>query len=283
VLPVLDLERPWPAPTSLDDLPFTGRVGDSLQHAVLSFDPPTAHGLDLGLGVVLSPPQGGELSVLDLGSGVLRQLPVTGTFAVFGWIFPSTARALRARIAVEGEGERVAPLPLGPVLKRIGYSPASHPLFVRVAFRDLAQDLDPHESNAVRLHLPGGGVLRVHADPSRGGVLLRSSRTRPEATLDLLLASAFPGIRWGWRDERADARATRPYVEHCVPTPPEAEVAGLRQMIDTLRGGLLRIMAVAEPARHAVVQDQLQVFGPRDLIGQLFSSSAFPQHREKDQ
>lgn len=270
VLSTPDLERVLervPAKPSLSDLPFTGLAGDSLERALVAFEPPSADARHLGVGVVLTSDEGARIEILDLGSGVRLPLPASPTLTVFGWIFPSSARALRDALSASSGA-----LPMGPILRRVGYSPLSHAAFVRAGFRDLAEDIDPHESCAIRLHLPSGGVLRAHADPSRGGILLRSSRTVPDASIDALVRRAFPGVRLASDDATSSSRrgGARAFSEHWVPLPPAQNIAGLQDALSALRAGFMHVMAAGEPARHAAVRDALIAFGVRDLLGRWF-------------
>jgi hypothetical protein len=254
------------------ELAFTGGCEVSLERAVVPYRSPDDRALpggrssDLGVGVVLEGPREGRVEVLDLGSGLVRSAELSLPLVVFGWIFTTPFRELRAqaRRETEGRGGGLA----ARILSQVGYAPLTRPLFLRAAFRDVALDLDPHEGTAVRLTLPGGGVARAHLEYERGVLVFRTGRSVPNAALAAALPDAFPRrplfqVLNGAGQGSAELHVHLPEL----PTLPE-----LRSEIRRVRRGLLHLLARFDEVRYRTVSDTLDGFGARDLLAGVGTS-----------
>jgi hypothetical protein len=256
-------------------LPLTGATDLPLERAVLAFETPEDHHLpggrseDLGLGVVLESNGGGLATVWDAGSGAQRTARTDLPLIIFGWVYRSSLAGLRAD-----------PTPHAlELLERIGYGAASRPVFLRAAFRDIAQDLDPHEGTAVRLSLAGGGVIRAHIDYGHGQMVVQTARAEADPKLRLSLSEAFPG--WplhfvsGWRHPGSGA--------WLVQIPALPDLTALRREMGQLRSGLLRLMARHDSARYRAVCDALRGFGERDLLARVSQHPGTSQGRHEQE
>jgi len=242
-------------------LPLTGALDLPLERAVMAYETPEDQHLpggraeDLGLGIVLESSGGGVATVWDAGSGSLRMARTDLPLVIYGWVYRSSLAGLHAHSTPHAL----------ELLERIGYSAASRPIFLRAAFRDVAQDLDPHEGTAVRLSLSGGGVIRAHVDYGHGQLVVQTARADADPKLRLALSEAFPG--WplhfvpGWRHPGSGA--------WLVQIPGLPDLGSLRREMGQLRSGLLQLMARHDSARYRAVCDALRGFGERDLIGRV--------------
>lgn len=248
------------------ELAFTGGCEVSLERAVVPYRSPDDRALpggrssDLGVGVVLEGPQGGRAEILDLGSGLVRSAEIPLPLVVFGWIFTTPFRELRAQARRDTEGRGVGLA--ARILSQVGYAPLTRSLFLRAAFRDVALDLDPHEGTAVRMALPGGGVARAHLEYERGVLVFRTGRSIPHPALAAALPDAFPRrplfqVLNGAGQGSAELHVHLPEL----PT-----VADLRSEMRRVRRGLLHLLARFDEARYRAVSDTLDGFGERDLL-----------------
>ncbi len=290
------------------DLSFTGGCEVDLQRAVVRYTASGERGLaggrteDLGVGVVLEAPARGVARVLDIGSGQLRETTLELPLVIFGWIFTGPYRELLRWVARQGEestgrSERLPvagnglpgeddPLSSGvlppgvlrDLLSRLGFGPATRPVFLRAAFRDLALDLDPHEGTAVRLSLSGGGVCRVHLDYDRGVLVCRTGRSTPDRALAAALPDAFPN-RTLYRVTSGAGQGTAEFHVHL---PDLLSVAEVRNELRRIRRGLLHLLARFDPPRYRAVSDALAGFGERDLLaGVEEAGGSHPQGRRE--
>lgn len=264
------------------DLSFTGGCEVDLQRAMVRFAGAGERGLpggrseDLGVGVVLEAPARGVARILDIGSGRVRESSLEGPLVIFGWIFSGPFRELLRWVAntgeegspsgagngLPGEGGLLPPGALRALLSRMGFSPATRPVYLRAGFRDLALDLDPHEGTAVRLALPGEGVCRVHLDYDRGVIVCRTGRSAPDQALAAALPDAFPN-RPLYRVRSGAGQGT---VEFHVHLPDLLSVGEVRDELRRIRRGLLHLLARFDPSRYRAVVDALAGFGERDLL-----------------
>jgi hypothetical protein len=173
--------------------------------------------------------------------------------------------------APRAEGSSLPRGVLGGLLSRLGFGPTTRPVFLRVGFRDVALDLDPHEGTAVRLALAGGGVCRVHLDYDRAVLVCRTGRSAPDKALAAVLPDAFPNRSLF----RVTSGAGQGTAEFHVHLPDLLSVAEVRDELRRIRRGLLHLMARFDGVRYEAVSESLAGFGERDLLGRV-ADSGFP-------
>ncbi len=259
---------------SREALIFTGRCESSLRAAVVSYRdaPPSPEGghrlEDLGLGVVIDEVAGSTTTVLDLGSGQIRRADLRGPIVILGWLYPSTLRGLVARATTSsgpdsspGEGWWHDALRL---LDRVGYSAETRPLFLRVGFRDMVEDLDLHESLAIRVLLPGG-VARAELDPTDSVLCIQTSDGKRDLDFETALVDGFPG----WTIERTVPTDGSEGQSYRVQIPHTRSLAELRRELRRVRRGFHHLLSRFEPRRYQAIREMLCGFGERDSLATL--------------
>ncbi len=224
---------------------------------------------DLGLGVVLSETSDGSREMLDLGSGRRSTMVLQGPLVILGWVFSATlSRLLRHGIEEEEVLRRITVPMATRVLGEAGFNSHTRPLLLRLGFRDLARDLDPHEGAAIRFLLPGGGIARLHLDYDHAVVGVGIPDVRFTDVLVDSLEAAFPdvGILHEQAIEGSGVRTCR------LPFRLPENLRAARALLARIRRGSLHLLARFEPERHRAVQDQLEVFGARDSLARLAES-----------
>jgi hypothetical protein len=228
---------------------------------------------DIGMGVVVEERDPGRAEILDLGSGERRPVTVSGPVIILGWVFSSTLQTLREIHAEGKEPPSRSTFALAlRVLERSGFDPVTRPLLLRIGFRDVARDLDPHEGTAVRLVLPGERVARIHLEYDTATLTVRTGSGERTSLLEDGLRSAFPQARL-MAGRGTDAAGLRSYH---LPFELPRSVGETRRFIRRLRRGLLHLLARFEPERYRAVREQVEVFGDRDSLKTLRDGGVAP-------
>ncbi len=235
----------------------------------------------LGLGVVVDGEVPSAAEVMDLGGGAVRTLDLTRRLLVLEWVDGTTVQRLR-HLAASLRGDARDPEPaLGPtgpppssvlssfvleLLRRTDFDPLVRPMFLRLGFRDICRDLDPHEEQAVRMATPDGGVFRARLDCGNGRlVVLADPGTRPAPNLPGKLAEAFPQARVLPLASHGVPAGEGYRVERALPT----SLADTQAWVSGVREGLLRLMGAYEPDRARTHEEILETFGAADTLSSL--------------
>lgn len=248
-------------------LPGVGTL--TLTRAILrtSFDEdPGAQAEDLGIGVVVSQASQGQVEVLELGSCRLRRFSVDGPVVILGWVLHSTLDRLVS--AAEGEDEGLSRMAWAlslRVLEQNGFNAITRTVLLRMGFRDIVRDLDPHEGAAVRLVVEGGGVARIGLDAESTALRIHTGKMARQNALETALQRFFPAADL-LAEGVAGASATQAY--RLSFRPPES-VTECRAWIAGIRRGMLSLIQAMEPRRHQALREQLGVFGERDSLSHL--------------
>lgn len=266
------------------DSSLTGTFQVSLTRAVLPYrdrgdrDLPGGRIGDIGLGVVVDGDDPARADVLDLGSARMRVVDLTGPLVVLGWLYPSGLRSLKR--VVEGVGveemDRARAFTFSMALRALnaaGFGPLTRPTILRIAFRDLCQDLDLHEGTAVRLLLPAGGVARVHLDYETVTLVARTGKTLPDRELEAALVEAF-GARELLRGSAQDPATAQTYQ---LPLPIPRNLADTRRLIERLRRGFGDLLARFEPERQRSLSELTRTLGERDSLRSLHDATEAPR------
>ncbi|MEZ4416952.1 MAG: hypothetical protein R3E10_14470 [Gemmatimonadota bacterium] len=228
---------------------------------------------DIGVGLVLEGRYAASTSVLDLGSTRLRELDLSRELAVLGWVRSETlAHVLDLLAAQQGApdlisrpDQRVGPYCFGlglRVLAGLGFSAATRPAFLRIGFRDLRRDFDPDGRRGIRVDLGEQGIASFELDVDDLTLRIRLDRARDASLLETALNRSFPGLTV--RRAGMLQRASTVLYEARVPLP--RSVNETRELMRTLRAGLIRLVARFEPARYEELARSLEIFGHRDTL-----------------
>lgn len=253
-----------------DQLVFTGRCEVSLVRAVLPYTDLDRAGAapvleDLGLGVVLEAGDPSAATVLDLGSGQRRRADLNRPVVLLGWLYPGTVRALLAQVSDPGSNESQGRSGWWAralrMLDRTGFSPLTRPVFLRAGFRDLVEDVDLHESLAVRIAV-ADGVARAWLDGDRSALMIRIDAGEPDVEFERDLREAFPGwpVLAGLATDGTGAAIRQ------VEIPMARSLRELRRDLRSLRRGILHLLERYEPARHLAIREAFAGFGERDSL-----------------
>lgn len=228
--------------------------------------------LGLGLGVVLDGKRPSRAAVLDLGDGTVREVDLTREVVVLDWIYDTTLAHLGTLLEGEPDGgRRYASQVATEVMKRLGYTPLTRPVFLRMGFRDICQDLDPHEAAGVRIRHPAGGLVRVELDCD--GSCLRVEVPEPQHVNDVTeaLASALP-LRESQRVMGSAAEGAPTLLRIRFPLPLSLqEACGL---MDELRDGMQRLVQRLEPERARAIQLSISAFGIRESLSRFLQPTS---------
>jgi hypothetical protein len=227
---------------------------------------------DVGLALVLDGDIPSRSSCVDLGSGVIRTLDLGSQMVVLDWLYEPTRLHLRGLLEAGGEG-RVPGLEVrrycGEILHRIlartGFGPLARPTLLRLGFRDVARDLDPHEGAAVRILLAPSRVARIRLDPDNVRLVVATGSSVRDGELEAALSGAFPLFEL----QRVIPSAAEGTLSYLVLLPVPATPGELHALLDRIRKGIGRIMAGFEPERLVGVEAQLSTFGVRDTLSHL--------------
>jgi hypothetical protein len=266
------------------DSSLTGTFEVSLTRAVLPYrDDADRLGSggriqDIGLGVVIDGTDPARADVVDLGSAELRVADLTGPVVVLGWLYPSGLRSFRRVVeGAEGEGsDRARGFTFDMALRALqgsGFGPATLPTVLRIGFRDLCRDLDLHESTALRLLLPSGGVARFHLDYDGVTLIVRTARASRDRDLEIALADALSGTEL-LRATLGDALGGQTYH---LPLPVPRSLKEARAVLGTVRKGFVRLLARFEPERFRALSELTATFGERDSLETLHDRLDVPR------
>lgn len=259
-------------PEALADVPgaskmeFTGAV-IRLEGAVSS-EPQRDSSLGLGLGVVLDGQRASRASVLDLGDGRVREVDLTREVVVLDWVYHTTLSHLDGLLEGGGDGgRRYASQVATEVLKRLGYTSLTRPVFLRMGFLDICQDLDPHEAAGVRIRHPAGEVIRVELDSH--DCCLRVEVPEPHVNdVAEALAAALP-LR---ECQRATGTAQGGAILLRIRFPLPLNLQEARGLMDELRDGMQRLVQRLEPERARAIQVSVSAFGVRESLARFLRS-----------
>jgi hypothetical protein len=228
---------------------------------------------DLGLAVVLDGRSPFRVSALDLGSGQPRVLDLSTELVVLDWVYAPTLRHLevlaegaRGTVVADRSGlETYCGEIARAVMERSGFGPLTRATLLRVAFRDLSQDLDPHEAAAIRVLLGPGRVARFHLDGDHVRLVVRTGGSRRDEPLEEALSEAFPTFEL----RRTPPTGPEGSVSYLVLLPVPASLGELRGTMERVRRGVGRVLARFEGERFRSLEGHLTTFGIRDSLERL--------------
>jgi len=244
-------------------------------------------GRDLGVALVLDGRNPSRAASLDLGSGIRRLLDLSTSLSVMEWLHPpvfaEVEERIRTRLAdastVFGrEAELLRSLGGGllhSLLERTPFGALVRPTLMRIAFRDIAEDLDPHQNAAVRILLGPGRVARVHLDADHLRLLVRTGSSSRDPALETALGSAFPSMEL----RRSLAASPEGTVGYQVLLTAPATPSELRELMLSVRRGVERLVAHFEADRFLGLQAHVGTLGPRDTLAHIrlpFSRAGAP-------
>lgn len=227
---------------------------------------------DLGLALVLDGGVASRSVCLDLGSGEVRTLDLATQLVVMDWVYPPTLAHVQEMLspapgsrASEGELTRYCAAILHAVLGRAGFGPLVRPTLLRMGFRDIARDLDPHEDAAVRVLLGPARVARIRLDADHVRLVVATGSSQRDPGFEASLVEAFPRFEL----RRVIPSAAEGTLSYLVLLPVPGTPSELRNRLDRIRRGIARIMARFEPDRLSGVEAHLSAFGVRDSLARL--------------
>lgn len=232
---------------------------------------------DIGVGLVLEGRYAASTSVLDLGSTRVRELDLSRELAVLGWVRQETLTHVLDLISATAEPTRPGAL-AGPycfglglrVLGHLGFSSLTRPAFLRIGFRDVRRDVDADGRRGIRVDLGEDGVAAFSLDPDDVTLKVQVDRPRDPAHLEVALGRCFPGFPL--RRAGLLPRGSSVLYEARLPLP--RSVGETRELMRQIRGGLTRLVARFEPARHEELARGLETFGARDTLLRFHPASA---------
>jgi hypothetical protein len=232
---------------------------------------------DIGLALVLEGQYASSAQVVDLGSGKVKELDLSGELVVLDWVYEPTLDHLHGllRTAADPSAEgREARKAMGHycfdlalrVLRRAGYGPLSRPTLLRIGFRDICRDLDLHEGTSVRFVMGRGRLARAHLDCDGNALVFRTAFREPDLVLEDALAGAFPG-----RDiRRLVPDGSTEGLAYQVRFPLSLTFQEARMLVREFREGLAHLLARFEPQRFKALREVLETFGSRETLSQLY-------------
>jgi hypothetical protein len=272
---MLELGSIHPSPSSpRAGAVLTGACEISLERAVLPYrSMPYAVGTggrvrDLGLGVVLEGLGASRARVVDLGSGEVREADLTPPLVLLGWVFPRPFREIQGAVAGStSPGDRRPWIRefAFPLLRELGLSALTRPIFLRLGFLDLCQDLDLHDEAAIRMHLGASGAIRAHLEPETPQLILRTGKSAELPELEGALSEAFPLFPLS-RRRQGEGRLT---VELSLTLPSRTELPSLRRDLAVVRAGFESLLRLFEPERFEAYRSTVLAFGSRDSLAAL--------------
>ena len=232
---------------------------------------------DIGLALVLEGQYASSAQVVDLGSGKVKELDLSGELVVLDWVYEPTLDHLHGllRTAADPSAEgREARKAMGHycfdlalrVLRRAGYGPLSRPTLLRIGFRDICRDLDLHEGTSVRFVMGRGRLARAHLDCDGNALVFRTAFRESDIVLEDALAGAFPG-----RDiRRLVPDGSTEGLAYQVRFPLSLTFQEARMLVREFREGLAHLLARFEPQRFKALREVLETFGSRETLSQLY-------------
>lgn len=222
---------------------------------------------DIGLGVVMDGTDPARADVLDLGSADVKVVDLSGPLVVLGWLYPSGLRSLSRVVSDSGveDLDRARAFTFGMAMRALqaaGFGPLTRPTILRIGFRDLCRDLDLHESTALRLVLPTGGVARLFLDYESVTLMVRAAGPNRDLDLEIAVSDAFPG-RQLLRSTARDLVGAQAYH---VPLPIPRSLGDARDLLATIRKGFVHLLARFDPDRYRSISELTGTFGERDSL-----------------
>ena len=267
---------PASRPEAMADVPAVCEV--PLTRAVVQYGEaqvrsgPGGSGNDLGLALVLDGSVASRAVCVDLGSGAVRTLDLATQLVVMDWVYPPTLSWVRDLLSPTPGGAgpggaltRYCGEILHAVLGRAGFGPMARPTLLRMGFRDIARDLDPHEDAAVRILLGPARVARIRFDADHVRLVIATGSSDRDASFESALAEAFPLFEL----RRLVPSAAEGTLSYLVLLPVPGAPSELRNLLDRVRRGIARIMARFESDRLSGIETQLSTFGVRDSLARL--------------
>lgn len=240
---------------------------------------------DIGLGLVVEGRFAAESRVVDLGSGRVKALDLSGELIILDWAYEPTVDHVRELVrSSQGDrslpGDEVSPGPgrergdpvskycfglASRVLDRAGFGPLTRPVFLRIGFRDICRDLDLHEGTAIRIKAGTSTLCRIHLDYDVANLVVRTASSSRVPVLEAALIEMFPSASLG-RSTAAGPSGNRAYHLR-FPIPVDWDEA--RAILREARSGLDGLIGRFEPERHRAVVELLSTFGPRDTLAKM--------------
>lgn len=227
---------------------------------------------DLGVALVVDGEYVAAAEVIELGSGRMLHLDLSTGVVILDWVYPSTLDyvrlLLRSARDIDASGDD-APgtlraycetIALG-VLGQSGFGALTRTTILRLGFRDILRDLDPHEDAAVRIQAGPDDRIEATLDCDANALVVHW-RGQADGVQPRLLASLFPSAH-----VRAAPAATGAAYQLRFPLPCNLDDA--RAQLREVRDGLLGLFATYEPDRYRSIRHALDIFGPRDTLVQL--------------
>lgn len=262
-------------PQAMADVP--GACELPLTRAVVQYrdvhelDTPGGRIQDIGLALVLEGRYASSAEVVELGSGAVKMLDLSHELVVLDWVYEPTlehvARLVRnaAEGTDDGELERYSFQVALQVFERVGFSPLTRPSLLRLGFRDVCRDLDLHDGTSVRIRLDGGRIVRAHLDYDGDALVFATPTARRDGTLEAALTRCFPGQEVRRAVPASEAAAGGYQVRFALPQ----SLGELREQVQGIRAGLLRMLTLFEPDRVRGLEEVLSTFGERETLARL--------------
>jgi hypothetical protein len=264
------------------DLPLTRAI---VQYRdVHERDLPGGRIQDFGIGLVLDGRYASAAQVIDLGSGVVREMDLSAELVILDWVYEPTLEHVHELLLEDassgGSSDPDATgdasteggdlirycnrLGLG-VIERLGFSYLTRPVLLRLGFRDICQDLDLHEGTAFRVLMGKRRVARIHMDYDSGALVIRTGRSQPDPDLQAALDASFPD------GELRRGRAVGPTgtVWYQLRLPLPLTVEETHHHLKAVRTGIEGLIARFEPARFRAIRDLQGALGPRETLSTL--------------
>jgi hypothetical protein len=268
--------NPESRPRAMADVP--GACELPLTRAVVQYrdvhelDTPGGRIQDIGLALVVEGRYASSAEVVDLGSGALKMLDLSHELVVLDWVYEPTldhvAQLIRAAAqgdGVEGELGRFCFQIALQVFERVGFSPLTRPSLLRLGFRDVCRDLDMHEGTSVRIRLDRGRIVRAHLDYEGAALVFSTPTARRDGTLEGALTRCFPGHEVRRTIPASTAAAGGYQIRFALPH----SLGELRDQVNALRSGLIRMLTLFEPERLEGLEAVLETFGQRETLARL--------------
>lgn len=254
------------------DLSLTRAIVRYQEGQVVDGSHPSAD--DLGIALVIDGEYAAAAEAIELGSGRLLHLDLSTGVVILDWVYPSTLDYVRLLLRAVRDVDFEASADDTPgtlraycetitlgVLGRSDFGSLARSTILRLGFRDILRDLDPHEEAAVRIQAASGDRIEVRFD-SDANALVVVRRSGAGDSYQRLLASLFPG---------AHLRGV-PMVGgvcHQLRYPAPFTLDDARAQLCEVRDGLLGLVATYEPERYRAIRQALDIFGPRDTLAWL--------------
>jgi len=243
------------------DLSLTRAIVRYQEGQVVDGSHPSAD--DLGIALVIDGEYAAAAEAIELGSGRLLHLDLSTGVVILDWVYPSTLDYVRLllRAVRDVDFEASADDTPGTLRAYCETITPPPPPPLRLGFRDILRDLDPHEEAAVRIQAASGDRIEVRFDCDANALVV-VRRSGAGDSYQRLLASLFPG---------AHLRGV-PMVGgvcHQLRYPAPFTLDDARAQLCEVRDGLLGLVATYEPERYRAIRQALDIFGPRDTLAWL--------------